>query len=107
GGHHRRPGRGDNGRAVAVPLEEPQHAVRRLAASGRPVDGRRGRRDHEGRRQMKPAWLVLRDGRTFRGRALGAIGEASGEVIFNTAMQGYPELLTHPSSRECLLTTSS
>ena len=38
---------------------------------------------------MKPAWLVLRDGRTFRGRSLGAAGEASGEVIFNTAMQGY------------------
>jgi carbamoyl-phosphate synthase small subunit len=45
------------------------------------------------------AWLVLRDGRTFRGRALGAIGAASGEVIFNTAMQGYQEILTDPSYR--------
>jgi len=45
------------------------------------------------------AWLVLRDGRTFRGRPLGAIGEASGEVIFNTAMQGYQEILTDPSYR--------
>jgi carbamoyl-phosphate synthase small subunit len=45
------------------------------------------------------AWLVLRDGRTFRGRALGAVGEASGEVIFNTAMQGYQEILTDPSYR--------
>ena len=48
---------------------------------------------------MKPAWLVLRDGRTFRGKALGAVGEASGEVIFNTAMQGYQEILTDPSYR--------
>jgi len=48
---------------------------------------------------VKPAWLVLRDGRTFRGRSLGAVGEASGEVIFNTAMQGYQEILTDPSYR--------
>jgi carbamoyl-phosphate synthase small subunit len=48
---------------------------------------------------MKPAWLVLRDGRTFRGRTLGAVGETSGEVIFNTAMQGYQEILTDPSYR--------
>jgi len=45
------------------------------------------------------AWLVLRDGRTFRGRSLGAVGEAAGEVIFNTAMQGYQEILTDPSYR--------
>ena len=34
---------------------------------------------------------------TFRGRALGAVGEASGEVVFNTAMTGYQEILTDPS----------
>jgi carbamoyl-phosphate synthase small subunit len=44
-------------------------------------------------------WLVLRDGRTFRGRPLGALGEAEGEVIFNTAMSGYQEILTDPSYR--------
>jgi carbamoyl-phosphate synthase small subunit len=48
---------------------------------------------------IAPAVLVLRDGRVFRGRALGALGEASGEVIFNTAMQGYQEILTDPSYR--------
>jgi carbamoyl-phosphate synthase small subunit len=48
---------------------------------------------------MNAAWLVLRDGRTFRGRSLGAVGEAAGEVIFNTAMQGYQEILTDPSYR--------
>jgi carbamoyl-phosphate synthase small subunit len=45
------------------------------------------------------ACLVLRDGRTFRGRPLGARGEAEGEVIFNTAMSGYQEILTDPSYR--------
>ncbi|HYE92330.1 MAG TPA: glutamine-hydrolyzing carbamoyl-phosphate synthase small subunit, partial [Terriglobales bacterium] len=48
---------------------------------------------------MTPAVLVLRDGRVFRGRALGAVGETSGEVIFNTAMTGYQEILTDPSYR--------
>jgi carbamoyl-phosphate synthase small subunit len=48
---------------------------------------------------VTPALLVLRDGRVFRGEALGAIGETSGEVIFNTAMSGYQEILTDPSYR--------
>jgi len=48
---------------------------------------------------VTPAVLVLRDGRVFRGEALGATGEAWGEVIFNTAMQGYQEILTDPSYR--------
>ena len=42
---------------------------------------------------------MLRDGRAFRGQALGAVGETSGEVIFNTAMQGYQEIITDPSYR--------
>jgi len=48
---------------------------------------------------MNPALLVLRDGRAFRGEALGAAGETAGEVIFNTAMSGYQEILTDPSYR--------
>ena len=48
---------------------------------------------------MTPALLVLRDGRVFRGQALGAVGETSGEVVFNTAMQGYQEVMTDPSYR--------
>jgi carbamoyl-phosphate synthase small subunit len=48
--------------------------------------------------------LVLRDGRTFRGQPLGAIGETSGEVIFNTAMSGYQEVLTDPSYRGQIVT---
>jgi carbamoyl-phosphate synthase small subunit len=44
-----------------------------------------------------PAMLVLEDGRTFRGEAFGARGEAFGEMVFNTAMTGYQETLTDPS----------
>jgi carbamoyl-phosphate synthase small subunit len=50
------------------------------------------------------ALLVLRDGRVFRGEALGAQGEATGEVIFNTAMSGYQEILTDPSYRGQIVT---
>jgi carbamoyl-phosphate synthase small subunit len=53
---------------------------------------------------MTPALLVLRDGRVFRGEALGAVGETSGEVIFNTAMSGYQEILTDPSYRGQIVT---
>jgi carbamoyl-phosphate synthase small subunit len=45
----------------------------------------------------KEAILALADGRIFRGRAFGAIGETVGEVVFNTAMTGYQEVLTDPS----------
>ncbi len=43
------------------------------------------------------AALVLADGTTFRGRSIGMTGEALGEVVFNTAMTGYQEILTDPS----------
>jgi carbamoyl-phosphate synthase small subunit len=45
----------------------------------------------------RPALLALADGTTFRGHAFGADGEAIGEVVFNTAMSGYQEILTDPS----------
>lgn len=45
----------------------------------------------------KPAILVLEDGRAFRGRAFGAEGETFGEMVFNTSMTGYQEILTDPS----------
>ena len=43
------------------------------------------------------AALALADGTVFRGRGLGAVGEAVGEICFNTAMSGYQEILTDPS----------
>jgi carbamoyl-phosphate synthase small subunit len=48
-------------------------------------------------KETKPALLVLEDGRAFRGRAWGADGEACGEMVFNTSMSGYQEVLTDPS----------
>lgn len=44
-----------------------------------------------------PALLALEDGRTFRGRSWGADGEVCGEMVFNTSMTGYQEVLTDPS----------
>ncbi|NYI04981.1 glutamine-hydrolyzing carbamoyl-phosphate synthase small subunit [Allostreptomyces psammosilenae] len=44
-----------------------------------------------------PAVLVLEDGRTFRGRAYGAVGQTVGEAVFSTGMTGYQETLTDPS----------
>lgn len=46
---------------------------------------------------MTRAVLVLADGTVFEGRALGLAGETAGEVVFNTAMTGYQEILTDPS----------
>jgi carbamoyl-phosphate synthase small subunit len=45
----------------------------------------------------KPALLALEDGRTFRGRSWAAEGEVFGEIVFNTSMTGYQEVLTDPS----------
>jgi len=47
--------------------------------------------------QTKPAILVLADGTVFRGISIGADGSSVGEVVFNTAMTGYQEILTDPS----------
>src|SRR5512134_3329558 len=46
---------------------------------------------------LEPAVLVLADGTAFRGRSIGAHGTAVGEVVFNTAITGYQEILTDPS----------
>jgi carbamoyl-phosphate synthase small subunit len=45
----------------------------------------------------RPAILALEDGSIFRGIAIGADGQSSGEVVFNTSMTGYQEILTDPS----------
>ena len=48
---------------------------------------------------MRPAILVLEDGRTFHGESFGAEGETFGEAVFSTGMTGYQETLTDPSYR--------
>jgi carbamoyl-phosphate synthase small subunit len=52
----------------------------------------------------KPALLVLEDGTVFRGVAIGAEGSAVGEVVFNTSMTGYQEILTDPSYSQQIVT---
>src|SRR5690349_24295715 len=47
--------------------------------------------------KKSPALLALEDGRTFRGRSWAAEGEVCGEMVFNTSMTGYQEVLTDPS----------
>ena len=46
---------------------------------------------------LRPALLVLEDGSVFHGQSIGATGHTVGEVVFNTAMTGYQEILTYPS----------
>lgn len=52
----------------------------------------------------KSALLVLEDGTVFRGTAIGAEGVSVGEVVFNTSMTGYQEILTDPSYAEQMVT---
>jgi len=53
------------------------------------------------------ATLALEDGRVFRGRSFGAAGRRTGEVVFNTSMTGYQEILTDPSySGQIVIMTS-
>ena len=52
----------------------------------------------------RKAILVLEDGTVFHGLSIGAEGQAVGEVVFNTAMTGYQEILTDPSYRRQIVT---
>ncbi|MEU0115288.1 glutamine-hydrolyzing carbamoyl-phosphate synthase small subunit [Streptomyces bobili] len=59
------------------------------------------------RHKAAPAVLVLEDGRIFRGRAYGAVGETFGEAVFSTGMTGYQETLTDPSyDRQIVVATA-
>ena len=55
---------------------------------------------------VKTARLILEDGTTFTGKSFGYPGSTSGEVVFNTAMTGYPESLTDPSYEGQILVTT-
>jgi carbamoyl-phosphate synthase small subunit len=54
--------------------------------------------------QFPPALLALADGTVFRGLGIGAVGASVGEVVFNTAMTGYQEILTDPSYTRQIVT---
>ena len=57
----------------------------------------KARHQFQGLRLTQPALLVLEDGTEFHGTSAGAAGQTVGEVVFNTAMTGYQEILTDPS----------
>lgn len=57
----------------------------------------KARHQFQGLRLTQPALLVLEDGTEFHGTSVGAAGQTVGEVVFNTAMTGYQEILTDPS----------
>ncbi len=54
--------------------------------------------------QFPPALLALADGTVFRGKGIGATGSSVGEVVFNTALTGYQEILTDPSYTRQIVT---
>ena len=53
---------------------------------------------------LPPAVLALADGTIFRGTSIGSLGSTVGEVVFNTALTGYQEILTDPSYRRQIVT---
>ena len=53
---------------------------------------------------VTPAILALEDGSLFHGESIGISGETTGEVVFNTAMTGYQEILTDPSYKRQIVT---
>ena len=60
-----------------------------------------------GRLMSSPSLVVLADGTWFAGRSFGAPGAGIGEVVFNTSMSGYQEILTDPSYRGQLVTMTA
>ena len=56
--------------------------------------------------ETQKAILVLEDGTTFEGKSFGYAASTAGEVVFNTAMTGYPESLTDPSYEGQILVTT-
>ena len=58
-------------------------------------------------REMVPALLALEDGTVFQGRGFGAAADSAGEIVFNTAITGYQEVLTDPSYRGQIITMTA
>ena len=59
------------------------------------------------RRARPPAMLALEDGSVFHGESIGADGESGGEVVFNTSLTGYQEILTDPSYKGQIVTMTA
>jgi carbamoyl-phosphate synthase small subunit len=56
---------------------------------------------------LPEALLVLEDGTQWPGRGFGALGDTTGEIVFNTSLTGYPEILTDPSYHEQIVTMTT
>jgi len=56
------------------------------------------------KKEAPRAFIVLEDGTIFEGTSFGAPGEKTGEVVFNTSMTGYQEILTDPSYKGQIVT---
>ena len=56
------------------------------------------------KRNTPPAILALADGTVYQGQSIGATGATVGEVVFNTSMTGYQEILTDPSYCQQIVT---
>ena len=56
---------------------------------------------------LPPAILALADGTVFHGHSIGASGIATGEVVFNTSMTGYQEIITDPSYHKQIVTLTA
>ncbi len=74
-------------------MDSPQHCLEVDLITGALLSGAK-----------QPAVLVLEDGSVFRGVAIGAAGKSVGEVVFNTSMTGYQEILTDPSYARQIVT---
>ncbi len=83
----------------------PAPSAQRNRCSQDRLDSRLNNRDDFNRTAMtETAKLALEDGTVFAGQAFGARGEVDGEVVFNTSMTGYQEILTDPSYRGQIVT---
>ena len=61
----------------------------------------------EEERTLPPALLAMEDGTVYRGFGFGAAGDGAGEIVFNTAITGYQEVLTDPSYRGQIVTMTA
>jgi carbamoyl-phosphate synthase small subunit len=84
------------------PTSAPAVPARATNARGGFADGQA--EGYGGDTVTTPAVLALEDGTVFRGVSIGAAGTATGEVVFNTAMTGYQEILTDPSYARQIVT---
>src|SRR4051812_21684784 len=87
---------------ATFPLEVAQQPVRRMDAARKSAEDLHGRK--AGASGMKKATLALANGEVFEGTSVGAEGETTGELVFNTSHTGYQEILTDPSYAGQLVT---